>query len=158
MATTRKRGRPISLTDSARKERKRQADKDRNKGKIFIGDNIERWNRLKSELNLNYHHEVAGVLLDRFVYMICLFHLCVFFLRTNRFPYREIFWDRKNIKYQIHRIPLKHCNINICKRFKTIFSFDEMMGPPKGPCSFINKSCTCISCMVSLSYDITYNI
>eukprot|EP00105_Crassostrea_gigas_P017838 XP_011435768.1 PREDICTED: uncharacterized protein LOC105334131 [Crassostrea gigas] len=66
MATTRKRGRPISLTDSARKERKRQADKDRNKGKIFIGDNIERWNRLKSELNLNYHHEVAGVLLDRY--------------------------------------------------------------------------------------------
>lgn len=29
-----------------------------------------------------------------------------------------------------------------------------MMGPPKGPCSFINKSCTCISCMVSFSYDI----
>lgn len=49
MATTRKRGRPISLTDLA--ERKRQADKDRNKGKIFIGDYIERWNRLKSELN-----------------------------------------------------------------------------------------------------------
>lgn len=40
----RKWGRLISLMDLVRKERKRQVDKDRNKGKIFIGDNIERWN------------------------------------------------------------------------------------------------------------------
>lgn len=49
----------------------------------------------------------------------------------------NLYKERK--KYQIHRILLKHCNINIYKRFKMIFLFDEMMGPQKGSCIFINK-------------------
>lgn len=34
------------LRDSARKERKRQANKDRNKRRILISDHVERWNRV----------------------------------------------------------------------------------------------------------------
>ena len=43
-------------------------DRDRGKERIFIGDNIERWNRVKDELNLMFNHEVAGFLLDRSVF------------------------------------------------------------------------------------------
>lgn len=39
-----------------------------------------------------------------------------------------------------------------------IFFFDEMMGFLKGLCSFINKFCICIFCMVLFLYDIIYNI
>nr|XP_034315406.1 LOW QUALITY PROTEIN: uncharacterized protein LOC105340464 [Crassostrea gigas] len=66
MATTRKRGRPATLTDSARKRRKMQVDRDRSRERIFIGDHFERWNRVKADLNLRFNHEVAGFLLDRY--------------------------------------------------------------------------------------------
>lgn len=46
LATTRKRSITLILTDSARKERKRQANKDRNKRRILISDHVERWNRV----------------------------------------------------------------------------------------------------------------
>lgn len=46
LATTRKRGIPLILIDSARKERKRQANKDRNKRRILISDHVERWKRV----------------------------------------------------------------------------------------------------------------
>lgn len=74
MATVRKRGRPAgtsSLTDSARKAKKRQADRERSKEKIFIGEHHERWNRVKAELDMKFNHEVAGYLLDRFVCKYC---------------------------------------------------------------------------------------
>nr|XP_022308816.1 uncharacterized protein LOC111114686 [Crassostrea virginica] len=65
---SRKRGRPFGsqLSLSARKERKKMMDRERGKERIFIGDNIERWNRVKDELNLMFNHEVAGFLLDRY--------------------------------------------------------------------------------------------
>ncbi|XP_062587796.1 uncharacterized protein LOC134249458, partial [Saccostrea cucullata] len=66
MATVRKRGRPASLTDSTRKERKRQSDRERGKEKIFIGDQLERWNAVREELDMKFNHEVAGFLLDRY--------------------------------------------------------------------------------------------
>lgn len=71
---SRKRGRPFGsqLSLSARKERKKMMDRERGKERIFIGDNIERWNRVKDELNLMFNHEVAGFLLDRSVFFFTL--------------------------------------------------------------------------------------
>jgi hypothetical protein len=66
---SRKRGRPYGsrLSLSARKERKKMLDRERGRERVFIGDHIDRWNRLKVALHLEYNHEVAGVLLDRSV-------------------------------------------------------------------------------------------
>ena len=68
MATVKKRGRPAGTTkttESAKKARRRQVDQERDK--IYKGNHFERWNAVKGELNLTFHHEVAGYLLDRFV-------------------------------------------------------------------------------------------
>jgi hypothetical protein len=66
---SRKRGRPFgsALSLSARKERKKMQDRERGRERVFIGDHVERWNRVKEELHLMYNHEVAGALLDRSV-------------------------------------------------------------------------------------------
>lgn len=71
MATVKKRGRPAGttkMTESAKKARRRQVDQERSREKIYIGKHFERWNAVKDELDLSFHHEVAGYLLDRFVF------------------------------------------------------------------------------------------
>lgn len=59
-------------------DNKNQADKDRNRGRISIGDHVERYTciRVKTELNLSFHkknREVAGILLNMF--MVYLSHV-----------------------------------------------------------------------------------
>ncbi|XP_056014674.1 uncharacterized protein LOC125682453 [Ostrea edulis] len=65
---SRKRGRPFGsqLSLSTQKERERMMDRERGKERIFIGYDVERWNRLKEDLNLMYNHEVAGFLLNSY--------------------------------------------------------------------------------------------
>jgi hypothetical protein len=60
------------LTESARKAKRRQTDRERSREKIFIGEHFERWNRVKTELNLMFNHELAGLLLDRFVLLFLI--------------------------------------------------------------------------------------
>ena len=57
------RGRKPMLTDSARKKERTNARI--NKSRIYLGDQYDRWLRLKEELNVQTHAEVAKVLLDR---------------------------------------------------------------------------------------------
>ncbi|XP_062621665.1 uncharacterized protein LOC134283232 [Saccostrea cucullata] len=70
MASKRKPGRPAKYTPeqrkAKRKEWQRRVDKERYKGRVYIGEHIARWNRLKEELGLLYNYEVAGYLLDRY--------------------------------------------------------------------------------------------
>ena len=67
-SNTRKRrpGRPQSLTDSAKKRKKKVLDTKCNQRRINIGDEIERWNKLKAANDLKSNSEVAKVLLDRY--------------------------------------------------------------------------------------------
>ena len=68
---SRKRGRPFGsqLTLSERKERKRKSERERSKEKIYIGEHFNRWNDMKEKLKLMFNYEMAGFLLDRFVYI-----------------------------------------------------------------------------------------
>lgn len=65
MADDCKRGRKRTLTDSARKKNRKRIQSNYNKTRINIGSEFDRWNALKSELDLSSHEEVAKVLLDR---------------------------------------------------------------------------------------------
>lgn len=62
---SRKRGRPSTLTDLDRKRNKMLSDKDRRKKQVFIGDHIDRWQRVKEDIGFYKDHDVAGFLLDR---------------------------------------------------------------------------------------------
>ena len=59
-----KRGRP-KLRDSERKRRKLERKKCFEKTRIYIGNEIDRWNDVKRAHNLTNDHEVATLLLDR---------------------------------------------------------------------------------------------
>lgn len=67
---SKKRGRPVSLTLSAKKKKKAALDSKWNKSRINIGQEITRWNNLKAEMNLQTHADVAGFLIDRFVVLM----------------------------------------------------------------------------------------
>lgn len=59
-----------------KEKRKNQADMDRNRRRISIGDHVERCIRAKTELNLSFHkknREVTGILLNMF--MVYLSHI-----------------------------------------------------------------------------------
>ncbi|XP_063448203.1 uncharacterized protein LOC134727747 [Mytilus trossulus] len=60
------RGRKRTLTDSARKRNRKDAQAAYQKSKIHIGDEIDRWNDLKDLLRLENHTQVAKILLDRY--------------------------------------------------------------------------------------------
>lgn len=60
-----KRGRPRILTDSAKKRRKSEANSLQNKSRVYLGNQLDRWNTLKEELGVKTGNEVAKVLLDR---------------------------------------------------------------------------------------------
>lgn len=66
------RGRKRTLTDSARKGNRKDAQAAYQKSKIHIGDEIDRWNDLKDLLRLESHTQVAKLLLDR---LACCLHL-----------------------------------------------------------------------------------
>lgn len=59
------RGRPATLTDSARKRKRKEVLAKSAKSRINIGSEHGRWASLKDELGLGSHAEVAKVLLDR---------------------------------------------------------------------------------------------
>ena len=63
-----KRGPKIKLTDSGRKRRKQERNAIVNKSRISIGDQIDRWNDIKTQLSIESNAEVAKILLDRYVY------------------------------------------------------------------------------------------
>lgn len=43
-----------------------------NKGKVVIGDHVDRWIGIKAELNLSFHNEFVGVLLASQVLAHCV--------------------------------------------------------------------------------------
>ena len=58
-------GRPVSLTNSAKKRKKSERNAHFNKTKVYIGIQFDRWIAVKEEIGVNSHTEVAKVLLDR---------------------------------------------------------------------------------------------
>ncbi|CAG2228437.1 unnamed protein product [Mytilus edulis] len=60
------RGRKRSLTDSARKRNRSIVSAKWNKSRVYVGDQFQRWNDLKDELNVQTHAEVARILLDNY--------------------------------------------------------------------------------------------
>ena len=64
MDAKRKRGRPKSLTDSARKKRKTEATKHYAKTRVHLGEYLDEWNDLRESLGLNSKPELAGFLLS----------------------------------------------------------------------------------------------
>ena len=68
-----KRDPKIKLTDSGRKRRKQERNAIVNKSRISIGDQIDRWNDIKTQLSIESNAEVAKILLDRYVYSTSFF-------------------------------------------------------------------------------------
>ena len=64
MDSKRKRGRPKSLTDSARQMRKTEATKHYAKTRVHLGEYLDEWNDLRESLGLNSNPELAGFLLS----------------------------------------------------------------------------------------------
>ena len=59
------RGRKRTLTDSERKMNRSEVSFKWNKCRIYVGDQLNRWNELKEVLRIQAHAEVAKILLDR---------------------------------------------------------------------------------------------
>ena len=59
------RGRQRTLTDSERKRNISAVPSKWNKCRIYVGDQLDRWNELKEVLRVQTHAEVAKILLDR---------------------------------------------------------------------------------------------
>ena len=68
-----KRDPKIKLTDSGRKRRKQERNAIVNKSRISIGDQIDRWNDIKTQLSIESNAEVAKILLDRYGYSTSFF-------------------------------------------------------------------------------------
>ena len=58
-------GRPVSLTNSAKKRKKFERNTRCNRPKVYIGNQFDQWIAVKEEIGVNSHAEVAKVLLDR---------------------------------------------------------------------------------------------
>ena len=58
-------GRKRTLTDSERKMNRSAVSSKWNKCRIYVGDQLDRWNELKEVLCIQAHAEVAKILLDR---------------------------------------------------------------------------------------------
>jgi hypothetical protein len=58
-------GRKRTLTDSERKMNRSAESSKWNKCRIYVGDQLDRWNELKEVLRIKAHAEVAKILLDR---------------------------------------------------------------------------------------------
>ena len=59
------RGRKRTLTDSERKRNRCAVSSKWNKGRIYVGDQLDRWNELKEVLRVQTHAIEAKILLDR---------------------------------------------------------------------------------------------
>jgi hypothetical protein len=59
------RGRKWTLTDSEIKRNRSAVSSKWNKFRIYVGDQLDRWNELKEVLRVQTHAEVAKILLDR---------------------------------------------------------------------------------------------
>ena len=59
------RGRKRTLTDSERKRNRIAVSSKWNKGRIYVGDQLDRWNELKEVLRVQTHAIEAKILLDR---------------------------------------------------------------------------------------------
>ena len=57
-------GRKWTLTDSERKMNRSEVSSKWNKCRIYVGDQLDRWNKLKEVLRIQTHAEVANILLD----------------------------------------------------------------------------------------------
>ncbi len=55
---------PKKLTDSEKKTKRKLLEKKRTITRVYLGDQIKRWNKLKSANNLNSHSSVAKFLLN----------------------------------------------------------------------------------------------
>ena len=53
------------LTDSERKMNRSEVSSKWNKYRIYVGDQLDRWNELKEVLRVQTRAEVAKILLDR---------------------------------------------------------------------------------------------
>jgi hypothetical protein len=58
-------GRKASLADSERKRNRSAISSKWNKCRIYVGDQLDRWNELKEALRVQAHAEVANTLLFR---------------------------------------------------------------------------------------------
>jgi len=54
-----------TLTDSTRKQHKKDNSAKYNKTRVCIGDEYDRWTALKDVLRIKTHAEVAKIMLDR---------------------------------------------------------------------------------------------
>ena len=72
MDNQRKRGRPRVLTDDDRKRKKRELQRFTSRTKVYLGDQYERWQRLKKERD-ETNRGLAKVLLD---YWFVQLHQC----------------------------------------------------------------------------------
>ena len=59
------RGRKRTLTDSERKMNRSEVSSKWNKCRIYVGDQLDRWNELKEVLRVQTRAEVAKIVLDR---------------------------------------------------------------------------------------------
>ena len=59
------RGRKWTLTDSERKMNRSEVSSKWNKCRIYVGDQLDRWNELKEVLRVQTRAEMANILLDR---------------------------------------------------------------------------------------------
>jgi hypothetical protein len=58
------RGRKRTLTDSERKMNRSEVSYKWNKCRIYVGDQLDRWNELKEVLRVQTRAEFANILLD----------------------------------------------------------------------------------------------
>lgn len=88
MATSRKRIKPLIVTELTWKK-KPQTDKDRNKGKIVMGDRIIYGIGIKAEINLSFHHEFVLLVIFILLRVFTYFHKNKL-LTTSRFSFPKI--------------------------------------------------------------------
>jgi hypothetical protein len=59
------RGRKRTLTDSERKMNRSEVSSKWNKCRIYVGDQLDHWNKLKEVLRIQTRAKFANILLDR---------------------------------------------------------------------------------------------
>ncbi|KAM8793837.1 zinc finger protein 692-like [Eudromia elegans] len=62
----------MSTAEASRRRRRRELERGRARGRIRLGGLLERWCRLKEQLGLAQHAQLAGLLLDRFSAQGCV--------------------------------------------------------------------------------------
>uniref|UniRef100_K1RDD2 Uncharacterized protein n=1 Tax=Magallana gigas TaxID=29159 RepID=K1RDD2_MAGGI len=81
------RGRKPTLTDSGRKRKKKETNALINRSRVYVGEQYNRWNELKTTLRLQTHSEVAKVLLDRSTAELENFQNLILVYASKRYSY-----------------------------------------------------------------------